>query len=233
MVFNDTVTNLGLCQEVDDTCGTNTTSYPLASKARRANSAMSDYASIALTSDTRWQWGDTNSTDLPIGDTDMESGVSDYTMTVDMLKVLRVECLTEAGTTKTLIPIDRRDSQTPLSEQFATDGEPVYYDIHENVISIYPAPSYNSTDGLTVYYQKDAEYFTASDTTKKPGIPQVHHKYIALKMVEPYARDKQLKNYVSIRNEIQKYEEEIIPEFYAKRNKDEVPALKGRIIDCK
>jgi hypothetical protein len=51
-------------------------------------------------------------------------------------------------------------------------------------------------------------------------------------MAEPYARDKRLENYVSIRNEIQKYEEEIIPEFFAKRNKDERPVLTGRPIDC-
>jgi hypothetical protein len=38
---------------------------------------------------------------------------------------------------------------------------------------------------------------------------------------------------VSIRNEIQKYEEELIPEYYAKRSKDERPGFTGKVIDCR
>lgn len=231
MYFNDTTTNQGLCQEVDDICGSNTISYPVVAKTRRANSAMSDFVGIALSSDDRWQFDDTNFTDFPIGTTNLVSTQSDYSLDVSMLKILKVECKDEDGVFKELLPIDRNDVTVPLDVTFDTDGTPVYYDKFASSPMVYPAPDYNSVGGLRVWYQRDASPFASTDTTKQPGIPSLFHKYIALKIAEPYARDKKLDNYVSIRNEIQKYEEELIPEFYAKRNKDERPMMYGRLID--
>jgi len=231
MVFNDTTTKLGLCQEVDDICSSTTTSYPLTAKARRANSALSDFVSIALNSDDRWQFDDTNHTDLPVGTTNLVNSQTDYTFDIEMLKILKVECKDADGVFKELLPIDRNDVTVPLDVTFETDGTPLYYDKVGASILLYPAPDYNSTNGLRISYQRDASYFASTDTGKVPGVPTLFHKYIALKMAEPYARDKRLENYVSIRNEIAKYEEEIIPEFYAKRNKDERPTMYGRLID--
>ena len=233
LAFNDATTGLGLCQEVDAVCKTNTTSYPLSDKARRGNSALSDYAGIALSSDDRWSFGDTNYTDLPVGSTDLVITQNDYSLDVSMLKVLKVECKDANGDFIELQPIDRNDVNQPLDTLYETDGTPQYYDKLENSIILYPAPDYNSVGGLRVSYQRDAVYFTAADTTKKPGIPSLFHKYIALKMAEPYLRDNKKENYVSVRNEIQKYEEEKIPEYYAKRNKDERPVMTGQIIDCR
>lgn len=231
MNYNDTSTNLGLCQEVDGICGTNSTTYPLADKTRRANMALSRFVGIALSADDRWQFDDTNYTDFPIGSTNLVSGQGDYSLATSMLKILKVQILDPQGNTVNLIPIDMNDTTEAQSELFKTDGTPVYYDKFANSPILYPAPNYDLAGGLTVYYQRDASYFTASDTTKNPGIPSIFHEYIALKMAEPYLRDKGKENYVSVRNEIQKYEEERIPEFYAKRNKDERPRLTGLTIN--
>lgn len=231
MVFNDTSTSQGICQEVDLICGTTSSNYQVVDKTRRANSALSDFVSIALASDDRWQFDDTNYTDFPIGTTNVISGQNDYLTSTSMLKVLKVECKDSNGNWTQLTPIDRNDTDIPYEELFST-GTPTYYDKFANSVVVYPTPNYNSTLGLRVWYQRDASPFVATDTTKEPGIPSVFHKYIALKIAEPYCRDKRLENYVSVRNEIMKYEEEIIPEFFAKRNKDEIPAMKGRVIDC-
>lgn len=232
MVFNDVTTKLGICQEVDDICGTNTTSYPIESKARRANSAMSDYTGIALDSDDRWSFDDTARTDLPIGTTALVDGQNDYSFDTSVLKVLKVEIKNDEDAWSELIPIDRNDTSIPYDELFG-EGTPKYYDKFASSALLYPTPDYSQDASLRVWYQRDASYFTSSDTTKQPGIPSIFHKYIALKIAEPYARDKRLENYVSIRNEIQKYEEEKIPEYYAKRNKDERPTFTGKVIDCR
>lgn len=232
MQFNDQTTSLGICQEVDDICGTNATSYPVEKKARRANMAMSDFTTIAIASDDRWQFDDTGHTDLPVGTTDIVSGQSDYSLDNSVLKVLKVEVLGDDDSWSELIPIDRNDTDIPLDELFG-EGRPKYYDKFANSAVLYPTPDYAKTAGLRVWFQRDASQFTAADTTKQPGIPSVFHKYICLKIAEPYARDKQLKNYVSIRNEITKIETEDIPEYYAKRAKDERPAFRGAIIDCR
>jgi len=230
MDFNKTSDGSGLCQEVDGICGTNTTSYPLVDKARRANMALSRFVGLVLSSDNRWQFDDTNYTDLPIGTTNLVSGQGDYSLATSMLKILKVEMLDSNGDLTTLQPIDITDQSEPL-ESIGTSGTPKYYDKHATSVILYPTPNYNSTNGLKVYYQRDASYFVSTDTTKKAGIPSIFHEYIALKMAEPYIRDKSKDNYVSIRNEITKYEEERIPEFYAKRNKDERAILTGKVID--
>jgi hypothetical protein len=232
MTFNDTSTSQGICQEVDSICGSNTISYPLVDKTRRANSALSDFVTIALDSDTNWQFDDSNFSDLPIGTTNLVTSQTDYTLDVSMLKILKVECKDSNGNWIELVPVDQNDVNQPLMETFETTGTPEYYDKIDSSVMLYPAPSYNSTAGLKIYYQRDASPFVSTDTTKVPGIPSLFHKYIALKIAEPYARDKKLENYVSIRNEITKYEEETIPNFFAKRAKDERPVMSGRVIDC-
>jgi hypothetical protein len=232
MQFNDTTTNLGICQEVDDICSTTATSYTVATKARRANMAMSDFVSVALNSDDRWQFGDTNFSDLPIGTTALVDGQNDYSLDTSVLKVLKIELKGEDGTWNELTPIDRNDTTVP-PEEFYGEGMPKYYDKFTSSVILYPTPDYSQDASLRVTFQRDASYFTASDTTKQPGIPSIFHKYICLKIAEPYARDKQLKNYVSIRNEITKIETEDIPEYYAKRGKDERPQFTARVIDCR
>jgi hypothetical protein len=233
MIYNDVSNSLGICQEVDSICGTTSTSYPLADKTRRANSALSDFVGVALGSDDRWQFDDTNYTDFPIGVTDLVDGQNDYAFDTTMLKVLKVELKNPDGDWIELKPIDRNDVGTPLSEIFTEEGTPLYYDKFANSAILYPTPSYASSGGLKVYYQRDGSYFAATDTTKFPGIPSIFHKYIALKVALPFLRDKGKENYVSVRNEVQVYEEVTIPEFYAKRNKDERPTLSGKTIDYK
>lgn len=233
MVYNDTSTKLGICQEVDGICGTNLISYPIEDKTRRANMALSDFVGIALGSDDRWQFDDTNFTDFPIGTTNIVSGQSDYAFDTSMLKVLKVELKNSNGDWIELTPIDRNDVTSPLSEIFANNGVPMYYDKFANSAILYPTPNYSADDSLRVSYQRDGSYFSSTDTTKQPGIPSIFHKYIALKIAEPYLRDKGKDNYVSVRNEIQKFEEEKIPEWYSKRNKDERPMITGKFVDYK
>jgi hypothetical protein len=233
MVFNDVTNSLGICQEVDAICKTTTVSYPLADKARRSNSALSDYVGIALNADDRWSFDDTNYTDLPIGTTALVDGQNDYGLDTSVLKVLKVELKDETGNWIELKPIDRNDTSIPFEERFETEGTPEYYDKFSNSVVLYPTPDYSQAASLRVWFQRDGSYFAATDTTKQPGIPSIFHKYIALKVAEPYLRDNKKDNYVSVRNEIQKYEEEKIPEYYSKRNKDERPILTGAYIDCK
>ena len=229
--FNDTSTMLGLCQETDSICNTDSTNYIIADKVRRANIALGDFADIALAADNRWQFDDSNNTDMPIGTTDLVSGQTDYSFDSDMLKILKVECKDSAGNWIELVPIDRSDVTTPLIETYKTAGIPEYYDKFASSLFLYPAASYASDDGLRVSYQRDMNLFTASDTTKQAGIPSIFHKYIALKMAEPYLRDNAKANYVAVRNEILDYETNKIPEFYSKRDKDEEPRFVAGVVN--
>lgn len=232
LTFNDTSTSQGLCQETDSICGTSSTTYPLVDKARRANTALSDYISIALASDTSWAFDDTNYTDFPIGSTDITTSQQDYSFGLDMLKILKVQCKDSSGNWITLDPIDINDSNIPLEERFKTSGIPQFYDKTNSSIFLYPTPNYTSVGGLKVYYQRDGSVFVSTDTTKKAGIPSLFHKYIALKMSEPYLRDKGKSNYTAVRNEILDYEINKIPEYYSKRGKDEKLVMKPYVVNA-
>lgn len=227
--FNDTSTMQGLCQETDSICGTNSTNYIIADKVRRANVALDDFATIALASDDRWQFDDSNNTDMPIGTTDLVIGQTDYSFADDMLKILKVECKDQAGNWFELDTIDRNDVNVPLIETYKTNGIPQFYDKFASSLYLYPASSYESTLGLRVTYQRDMEKFVAADTTKQPGIPGIFHKYISLKMSEPFLRDNAKANYTAVRNEIVDYELNKIPDYYAKRDKDEKPQIIARV----
>jgi hypothetical protein len=230
--FNDSSTEMGLCQETDRICHTNSTTYPLKDKARRANIGLNKFVTIAMESDTRWQFDDTNYTDKPIATTNLVASQSDYTMGLDMLKVLKIQVKDTNGNFVELDPIDINDSDEPLETRFATAGQPQYYDKVGNSIILYPAPSANSTGGLKVFFQRDASPFASTDTTKTPGIPSIFHPLIALYMAEPYLLEKGMKAYNGILNKITILEEQV-REFYSKRNKDERPQITARIVDCR
>ena len=234
--FNDATNKTGLCQEVDSICGSDTTKYPLVDKARRANMAMSKFVEIALANDTRWQFDDTNNTDLPIGTTNLIAGQNDYSFDNSFLKILKVQCKNEQGDYIDLIPLDVSEVGTPLETLFAESGQPVYYDKYAGSVILYPSPSTSVTNGLKVYYQRDATVFLSTDTTKYPGIPSIFHEYIALCMAEPQLlknvidvnSQRKYNNYVS---KIEKFEQKIA-DFYQKRDKDDRKILSAKTIDC-
>lgn len=233
LYFNDTSTSMGLCQEVDKICGTNSTTYPLPDKARRANLALSCFSGIAMSSDNNWTYDDINNTDLPIGSTALVDEQNDYSLSTEILKVLQVECKDTLGNIYKLKPIDRSEYDQPLEEIFKDSGIPQYYDKVANSIILYPTPNYGLAGGLTVYFQRDAETVASTDTTKIIGIPSIFHEYIALKMSLPFLRDNGKENYVAVRNDIDNYEVNKIPEYYSKRNKDERKRLTGKYVDYK
>lgn len=235
--FNDVTNKTGLCQEVDNICGSDTTKYPLVDKARRANMAMAKFVEIALANDTRWQFDDSNQTDLPIGTTGLVQGQNDYSFDSSFLKILKVQCKNSDGDYIDLIPIDVSEVTTPLETTFSENGQPLYYDKYANSIILYPTPSTTVSAGLKVYYQRDATTFVSTDTTKYPGIPSIFHEYIALCMAEPQL----LKNVIDVNSQrkynnyvakIEKFEQKIA-DYYQKRDKDDRKKLSAKIIDCK
>lgn len=228
MIFKDTSSKQGIVEDIDFLCDTDDTSYPIAQKVRNVNRWGDKFVALALNSDGRWQWDDTNWTDLPIGRQDLVAEQYDYQILAaspstgqDFLRVLRVEVLDSSGNWTKLKRIDQADIYNQsLTDFLKTSGTPLYYDDMANTIFLYPKPSANITLGLKVYFQRNFSYFTSSDTTKVPGIPSVFHRYLSLGASFDYAVKKQLPQKNDINVEILKMEE-AIKEFFAFRNKDE------------
>jgi len=247
MVFNDTTTSQGLVQDTYFEATANSTSYPIADVTRNANNALNNVVTLILGADGRWQFDSTNATDLPIGTTALVSGQQDYTFDSEYLVIKSIECSDSLGNWTKLIPIDNYDEDVALSDFMTDNGVPVYYDKMGDSILLYPAPNYSiaPTDtpvgGLRAYFQRNIDYFTATDTTKKPGFAEHLHKYISLYCAYVYACAKNLPIQNSLAKRLEFYEgntlrggndKGAITKFYSYREQDAVKSITSEYVNA-
>jgi len=233
--FSDTSNYKGIIQLIEKECGFNRTdisgdSDKLKEFTADVNLAMDDFTALAIQASGTWQYDDSNHTKYPIITTNLVDGQRDYAFTTDeqgnrILDVHRVFVLTSTSGTKyvEVYPIDAQSHPAGHTEGFwdgqNTEGVPFYYDKTANGIFLDPIPSYNATNGLKIYINREASYFASSDTTKVPGIPGIFHRYLVLKPAFDYARRNNLPNTQRLENEIFKLERSI-KEYYGKRERD-------------
>jgi len=208
MVFNDISTSQGIVQDTYFEVNADATTYPIADLTRNANAALDNVVTLILGADQRWQFDSTNSTDLPIGTTDIVSGQQDYSFDEEYLVIKSIEIADASGKWTRLIPIDNMslDEREALSGFETVNGTPMYYDKMGDSILLYPAPNYNYTAGLRAYFQRKIDYFDASDTIKEPGFAKHLHKYIPLYCAYIYACAKDLQKQSVLKQRLAFYE---------------------------
>ena len=223
MQFTEIVT---LIEENTGTQSTTTSSYPLASKTRDINNAYANYFLIGAQTEGRWQLDDTNHPKYPIITTALTANQQDYTFTTDeqgnqILDIYRVEIVDSTGLAIELSPIDQFDIKGQALTEFMKDAAtPLFYDKTANGIVLYPEPNYTNAAGLKIYYNRTPDYFLSTDTTKKPGIPDVFHEYLALRPSYQYCLRKGLPQTANIKQDMLLMEEGIRA-YYNSRSKDE------------
>ena len=244
MLINDTTNRLGIVQVLEDLTSTqsaSSSSYPLRTKIRDINLAFDDYTMLAIESSGTWLADDTNQTDYPIITTNLVSSQQDYSFTVDetgnqILDIYRVEVKDSNGNWQLLSAYDENDEETALSAQETVTGTPTRYSKTANGIFLDKIPSYNSTGGLKIYFSRTPYYFTVdgSDvvTPTKPGIPNQHHRYLALKPAYWYWLPKDSQRATLYKNELIQLETQI-QDYYAQRTKDEKPRLAVKQSSCR
>lgn len=227
MQFNSHADNADLYSDARFWCGianTDTTSYPLVDFTRNANFALDRAVALVMKSDGKWQYDDTNNTDLPIATTSLVASQQDYGLAVTHLKVQRVRIKDQQGNWITLDPIDRRDLTD--SQLTAAAGDPKKYDKVGNSFFLHPKPSYASSSGLEVQFQRGASYFITTDTTKTPGFATHFHRLVSLYAALDYCEVNSLdKRAAKIRANIQVLEAELVTH-YSSRDADAKVSLK-------
>lgn len=210
--------------DIDFWCGTDTVSYPLTDKARNMNRhyylAILD---ILKTSD-RFQFDDRNHTTLPISTFSLVASQKDYSLPTNLLKLHAIEVKNAAGDWVRLQEMDALyDLGGSISDFEETDGMPKYYDIQGDSVFLYPAPSAADTtlsSGGKMYFSRDVDAFTSSDTSQKPGIPTPFHRILSLGASYDWLivngptdkADRCLRDQATLRQELVK--------FYSDRNKE-------------
>lgn len=228
MVFSDSAGKQGIVEEIDFLVNTDSVKFPIEDKTRIINRWYERTVGRILEADGRWQFDDTNYTDLPIGTTDINAGQQDYTFATEHLRITRIEIKDPNGNWKWLEPVDQNDARRhSLTELGLATGVPCGYDKLSNSIFLISRPNYTSAGGLMAYFQRMAELFTVSDTTKQPGFASIFHRILALGPALEYAEANNLNGnkITAFNNEIIRIEEDI-KGFYSKKSKDEQVSLK-------
>lgn len=240
--FNDTTNYKGLVQlfekEVGLPRGTiSGDNDKLKDFAADVNICLDDFVAKAIQASGTWQFDDSNQTDYPIITTNLVSGQRDYSFTVDgssnlILDIYKVYAANASGIFVELAPVDVNtgDDVVPFTNGQNATGTPYRYDKLANGIFLDPIPSYNATGGLKVYINREASYFVYTDTTKKPGVPGIFHKYFYLKPAYMYASRKSLPiagnlaTGTGLAGRITQLEADI-EAYFSRRTKDEEPRL--------
>ena len=223
---------------IDENAGTDDTSYSKASKTRDINLALDKALALIFQVGGTWQFDDSGHTDYPIITTDLNSGQRDYPFTTDgsgnlILEIYKVFVADSNGTFHPVYPRDvPKGAPSNYYDGLDVGGQPTTYDKLGNGIFLNPIPNYDQDDGLKIYINREALYFTTSDTTKKAGIAGLFHEYLALRPAFQYAYRKNLPNTNRLEGEVLKMEADI-QDYYKSREKDVQKAFRGRITNAR
>lgn len=227
MVFSDTVNGLGILQQVRDFMRVDSTQWSTAKVVNSVNNYLDTVAGYAIGADGRFQWDDTNHSKLPEGTTALTINQSDYSFLTDeqgnqILNLLGVSILRN-GKYEELTPVDRSQVNTA---NFGTEsGDPMSYDkIADNIIRLDKLPLATVSAGLKFYFQRVPSYFTASDTTKQPGVPPLLHRGFVIAGAYDGALTLGLANLQPLGQEFIKEQQKMIA-YFDNRNKDEASRL--------
>ena len=250
--FSDTTNYKGIVQLYEKECGMNQgdisgNTTKLKEFTAQANLALDDFMRIALKASGKWQFDDSNQSGDPILTTNLVSGQRDYHFTSDtdgnlILDIYRVFVANSSGVFMEVYPVDSQGDNITRVSGF-TDGRnvtgvPFTYDKTANAIFLDPIPNYSYTGGLKMYVNREGSYFTSTDTTKKPGVPGLFHRYFYLKPALEYARQNGADNYQALLNEVIKLEGDEdrglvgeIQRYFSKRAKDDRAIMTGKKIN--
>lgn len=196
--------------------------------------ALDRFFYLAFKSDGRWSFDDLNQTSPPIQSINLVSGQRRYELddfTSEIINLMRVEIKDEAGNGVLLRPTDLSQVPMDYDEYHETAGVPRWYTKFGKFIDLLPAPNYNSTNGLTLYFERNKIPFVSTDTTADPGIPSIFHGYLARHASLPFLIEKGKQHKEDIKQQIALDEDAIIDHF-SHREKDIksklVPKMKRR-----
>jgi len=234
MVFSDTVTNLGILQQTRAMGRVDATQWPTYNVVNSTNNWLDKVTGYAIGADRRFQWDDTNHTELPEGKRDLTINVTDYSFLNDeqgntILTLTKVELL-DAGYYRPLIPVDKDDEHYDQDSFGQVSGKPQYYDkIADNIIRLDAIPTATVSNGLRFTFQRTPSYFVATDTTKAPGVAPILHRGFVIASAYDMALTLGLDNVQLLAVELQK-EEAFMLQYFAIRGMDSEMMVQPRSI---
>lgn len=197
MQLSDTTNQSGLVQSVEKWTRRpyGTSGDALREIINELNESFNDIMPLLLQYNDQMRWDDSiNHTDAPIGTTNLIANQNDYKFTtddnsLDILNITKVRIYPSATSDdyRELARISLDDPR--VAEIMAPDSEitgtPSAFLEVGNTIYLDILPSYSSTNGIQIFFQRQQKYFTVTgtsgDDTTEPGIPLPFHELLALR----------------------------------------------------
>lgn len=234
IAFSEGTNNTGIVQQVRAFARVDSSQWPTANIVNSVNNWLDKVTGYAIGADKRFQWDDTNHTELPEGKRDLTVNVTDYSFLLDeqgntILNLVGVSML-ENGYYRPLIPVNRLDESYDRETFGQVSGTPRYFDkIADNVIRLDMIPTATVTNGLKFFFQRTPSYFTATDTTKTPGVAPILHRGFVIAAAYDCAMTLGLQNLQPLSVEMQK-EEAFLQTHFANRNSEDEVFMSNRSI---
>ena len=207
---------------------------PIADKTRLSNAALDRVCSLIQRADNKWNWDDSNNTDLPIATTALVEDQRDYGIAgTTFFRVLKVLVKDRAGYYRELKPVSLNSPEgRKIAEDLDTDkGEPYCYIKIGSSIILGSKPDYGYDKGVKIFYQRNIVYFTTSDTDAEPGFNKNYHRLVPLNAARDYCAANEITNRLPILDkEIEKLEAGLVA-FYSTRAEDQSDRLRLRKTD--
>ena len=229
--FSEATNNTGIVQQVRNMLRVDAAQYPTSRIVNSTNNWLDTVTGYAIGADRRFQFDDTNHSALPIGTTNLVADQSDYSFLTDeqgnqILNLTRIDIKDASELWRMLNVRDMANSDVAEDSLQITAGLPTEYDkIADNIIRLTPKPIANVTAGLKFYFQRTGSYFTASDTTKSPGVPPLLHRgFVIASVYDALLAGIGSANIQAVSVEMQK-EQLKMQDYFKNRNTDEVVVL--------
>lgn len=185
-----------------------TTQYPLATKARDTNIAKYELALLFWQNSSSWDWDDAGNTDLPIFTATLVAEQADYTLPTTAIDVLRVEIRDATGDYYVIHPFDESNVKgRAVTDYGESSGKPSTYRLVARSIFLDPKPkagSVTTSQGIRIYTNREVKEFSASTTTTEVGFGNLGDALVGAMAARRFAGSKMQNRIQFIDSEIQR-----------------------------
>lgn len=228
--FYDSSGKTGIADDVYWLTDTDTTSYPLADIARNANRWLYRLVVWMFQSSPDWEWDDSNLTTAPRAVATLVANQADYSIPTDMLRLQKVTVLDFVGNEVEVSPLTLDEYIATTSNATVTTGTPKFYTIRGNQLLLTPVPVASGVtlaSGLSLYISREADVFTASDTSQEAGIPEPFCRVLSLGPSSDYWMKYDATKATALLNQIEEIKKDLF-KFNTNRVEDITPRLNVR-----
>jgi len=230
MILYNASTSSGLANYTRFLTNTNTTTYAAADLYASINMWYHTAVNEVLQSMDDWDFQGEYAT------ASLVASQQEYTLPTDLIKIKRVEITYDGTNWYPVSPIDINQISDPtdstsVTNDFATSSP--YYDLMDGSLFLYPVPTSNVTDGLKIWYEKEATEL--SGATDEPNIPEAYQKILCYGAAKDYfEKYSEREGFTNKRNLIQQNYNDLLErmkEFYNTKNQDRNYVIQPGYVD--